>query len=62
MREMYVFVHLFSLAVIAHAALATLKRMNQPKENKSALNRASMIESARLKFVSSVTPVIKWGL
>ena len=35
---------------------------DQPKEQKSPLNRASMIESAHPKFVSSITPVNKLEL
>jgi hypothetical protein len=32
---------------------------DQPKEQKSQLNRASMIASAHPKFASSITPVSK---
>jgi hypothetical protein len=35
---------------------------DQPKEQKSQLNRASMIVSAHLKFASSITPVSKLEL
>jgi hypothetical protein len=35
---------------------------DQPKEQKSPLNRASMIESAHPKFASSITPVSKLEL
>jgi hypothetical protein len=35
---------------------------DQPKEQKSQLNRASMIVSAHPKFASSITPVSKLEL